>query len=209
MVNNGPWQWSTKKSMVLQVVRNGPNTYTNIDTNPPINRPVGLPRSISTVGSIPPTGEHGRYRWSVRLHLRRITVDRRSSIIDRDNFVIDSTDDTCAIYYVPSSRTVSKRTPLDESRCFEGGPLTHGSWWGKTVNWKPPGGWGFFRSTCRGCSSMNWTNSFENLMRKKLLFSKEACWNLTKSVRKVPCCVYFDFCASFFHQKSTCVAVFY
>jgi len=39
---------------------------------------------------------HGRYRRSVRFHLRRITVDHRSSIIDRDNFVIDSTDDTCA-----------------------------------------------------------------------------------------------------------------
>ena len=35
------------------------------------NRPVGWSRSISTVGSVPP----GRYRRSVRLHLRRITVD--------------------------------------------------------------------------------------------------------------------------------------
>jgi len=30
---------------------------------------------------------------------------------------------------------------------FEGGPLTHGSWWGNIVNRKPPpGGGGFFRS---------------------------------------------------------------
>jgi len=81
--------------MVPQVVRNGPNTHVIIDTNPPINRPVGWSRSISTFGSVPPTGEHGRYRRSVRLHLRRITVDRGSSIIDRDNFVIGWTDDTC------------------------------------------------------------------------------------------------------------------
>jgi len=95
VVNNGPGQSSTKKSMVPQVVRNGPNAYTNIDTNPPINRPVGLPRSISTVGSIPPTGEHGRYRRSIRLkfstgvigwinhkiisiNYRRLTIDRNS-----------------------------------------------------------------------------------------------------------------------------------
>jgi len=61
VVNNGPWQSSTKKSMVPQVVRNGPNTYTNIDTNPLINRLVGLPRLISTVGSIPPTERRGQY----------------------------------------------------------------------------------------------------------------------------------------------------
>ena len=41
VVNNGPRQSSTKKWMVPNVVRNGPKTYTNIDTNPPINRPVG------------------------------------------------------------------------------------------------------------------------------------------------------------------------
>jgi len=98
VVNNGPRQLSTKKSMVTQVVWNSPNTHANIETNPQIYRPVGQSRSISAVGSIPPTGEHGRYRRSVRLHLRRNTVDRRSSIIDQDNFVIDSTDDTCAIF---------------------------------------------------------------------------------------------------------------
>ena len=35
----------------------------------------GWARLISTVGSVPPTGQHGRYRRSARLHLRRITVD--------------------------------------------------------------------------------------------------------------------------------------
>ena len=47
------------------------------------------------------------------------------------------------IYYVPSSRTVSQRTL--RSTCytfFEGGPLTHGSWWGNIVNRKPPRGGG-------------------------------------------------------------------
>jgi len=39
------------------------------------NRPVGWSRTISTVGSVAPTGRHGRYRRSVRSHLRRITVD--------------------------------------------------------------------------------------------------------------------------------------
>jgi len=39
------------------------------------NRPVGWSRSISMVGSVPPTGQHGRYWLSVRLHLRRITVN--------------------------------------------------------------------------------------------------------------------------------------
>jgi len=29
------------------------------------------------------------------------------------------------------------------TRCFEGGPLTHGSWWGNIVNRKPPRGVGF------------------------------------------------------------------
>ena len=60
LVDNGPRQSSTKKAMVPQVVRSGPNTYTNIDTNPLINRPVGQPLSILTVGLIPPTEEHGR-----------------------------------------------------------------------------------------------------------------------------------------------------
>jgi len=34
-----------------------------------------------------------------------------------------------SIYYVPSSRTVCKRTPFEAPgyKLFEGGPLTHGS----------------------------------------------------------------------------------
>ena len=106
--------------MVPQTVRNGLNTHVIIDTNPPINRPVGQSRSISTVGSVPPTGQHGRYRRSVRSHLRRITVDRRSSIIDRNNFVIGWTDDTCAINdsYVPQLQLRNERTPPDFESFF-------------------------------------------------------------------------------------------
>jgi len=46
--------------------------------------------------------------------------------------------------YVPSSRTVCKRNPLEgfvpgSSRRV----LLYGSWWGNIVNRKPPRGWGF------------------------------------------------------------------
>jgi len=34
-------------------------------------------------------------------------------------------------------------------KSFEGGPLTHGSWWRNIVNRKPPRGGGFFRWKCR------------------------------------------------------------
>ena len=51
------------------------DTYRNTDTNPLIYPLVDLSRSISTVDSITPTEEHGRHRRSIRLHLRRITVD--------------------------------------------------------------------------------------------------------------------------------------
>jgi len=47
------------------------------------------------------------------------------------------------IYYIPSSRTVCKRTSLAWFVFFEGGPFTHGSCWGKIVNRKPPRGGGF------------------------------------------------------------------
>jgi len=60
VMKNGPRQSSIKKSIVPQVVMNGPNTYANIDTNPPIFRPVGRSRSISMVGSIPPTKSYSR-----------------------------------------------------------------------------------------------------------------------------------------------------
>jgi len=70
----------------------------SVDIDGRFNCTYGRTRSISTVCLIPPTREHGWYWRSVWLHLRRITVDCRSSIIDRDNFVIDSTDDTCEIF---------------------------------------------------------------------------------------------------------------
>jgi len=59
VMKNGLRQSSTKKSMVPQVVRNGPNTHVIIDNNPPMNRSVGQSQSILTVGLITPPGEHG------------------------------------------------------------------------------------------------------------------------------------------------------
>ena len=85
VVRNGPGHWCTKKSLVPFVVSNSPNSYPNINTNPLIYQPVDLSPSISTVDSITPTEEYGRYRRSIRFHLRRITVDCWSSINHRDN----------------------------------------------------------------------------------------------------------------------------
>jgi len=58
--------------------------------------PVDWSRSISTVDKDSPTWEYGRYRQSMPIHLRRITFDGRSSIKNRNNFVVDFIDDTCA-----------------------------------------------------------------------------------------------------------------
>ena len=87
-------EWS--QAIIHQEV-NGPtsgeewsNTYANIDTNPPIDRQVGHSRSISTVGSISPTGEHAVYIdcWfdSTYGEFGRSSM----SINDQDNFVIDT-----------------------------------------------------------------------------------------------------------------------
>ena len=65
----------------------------------PIHRfidPVDRSRSISTVDKESPTGEYGRNRRSMPIHLRRITFDCRWSIKNRDNFVVDFINDTCA-----------------------------------------------------------------------------------------------------------------
>jgi len=86
--------------MVPCVVRNGHNTYPNIDTYPPIYPPGRL--------------VHGRYRRSMPIHqrentvdiptvfdmpidLRRITADRQSSSKNRHNFVADLIDYTCGV----------------------------------------------------------------------------------------------------------------
>ena len=39
---------------------------------------------------------HGRYRRSIQFHLRKITVNCQSSINERDYFLLDTTDETCA-----------------------------------------------------------------------------------------------------------------
>jgi len=95
----GGKKWSRthihQEVMVPCLVSNGPNTYPNIDTCPPICRPG---RSITVdiaVDADSPTGEYRRYRRSMPLHLRRITVDRRLSIKNRHNVVVDFIDDTC------------------------------------------------------------------------------------------------------------------
>ena len=90
-MRNGPGHTSTKKVMVPWVVRNGPNSYLNVDTNPFID-PVDRSRSISTVDKDSPTREYGRYRRSIRIHLQRITVDRRWWIKIRDNLAVDEID---------------------------------------------------------------------------------------------------------------------
>ena len=51
-------------------------------------------RSISTVAKDSHSGEYCWYRRSMPIHLRRITVDRRWSIKNWDNFVVDFIDDT-------------------------------------------------------------------------------------------------------------------
>jgi len=61
----------------------------------PIHRfidPVDRSRLISTVDKDSPTGEYGWYQRSTPIHLRRITVDRRSSIRIRD-IVVDFIDE--------------------------------------------------------------------------------------------------------------------
>jgi len=73
------WSWRSQWSHWC------PNTYLNINTNQLIYRPVDWSRSISTVDSITPTEEYGRYRRSFRLNLRKITVDRGLSVNNRDN----------------------------------------------------------------------------------------------------------------------------
>jgi len=85
VVRYAPGHPSTKKTMFPLVVSNGPNTYPNTDTYPLIYQPVTVSRSISTVDSIPPTGEYIWYRHSIRFHIWRMTVDRWSSINNRDN----------------------------------------------------------------------------------------------------------------------------
>jgi len=56
--------------------------------------PVDRSRSILTVDRDSPPGEYGRYQRSIRIHLRRIKVDRRCWIKIRDNIVVDFIDDT-------------------------------------------------------------------------------------------------------------------
>jgi len=98
VVRYGPGRRSTKKSWSHVWWEMVP---TRIRTSSPIHRfidPVDRSRSISTVDAKSLTGEYGRYRRSMPIHLRRITVDGRWSIKNRHNFVVDFIDDTCGIF---------------------------------------------------------------------------------------------------------------
>jgi len=76
------------------------------------------------------------------------------------------------IYYVPSSRTVCKRTPLSTwYKFFEGCPLTHGSWWGNIVNRKPLRGGGFLSIRV----SRGWFDSWHCDIPKKKRRSRKVC----------------------------------
>jgi len=54
------------------------------------------------------------------------------------------------------------------TRCFEGGPLTHGSWWGNIVNKKPPRGGGFLWWTWINTCSIHDHNFARNRFSIKL-----------------------------------------
>ena len=95
VVSNGPRHTSTKNSwshvqweMVPTPIQILTLIHRFIDS-------VDRSRLISTVDADSPTGEYGRYRRSMLIHLQRITVDCGSSIKNRHNFVVDFIDDTC------------------------------------------------------------------------------------------------------------------
>jgi len=99
VIRNGPGYTSTKESWSHEWWEMVP---TSIWMSIPIHRfidPVDWSRSISTVDKDSPTGEYGRFRRSIRIHLQRITVDGRWCIKIRDNFVVDFIDDTCEILW--------------------------------------------------------------------------------------------------------------
>jgi len=96
VMRNGPGYTSTKESWSHEWWEMVP---TSIWMSIPIHRfidPVDRSRSISTVDKDSPTGEYSWYQRSIRIHLQRITVDRRWWIKVRDNFVVDFIDDTFA-----------------------------------------------------------------------------------------------------------------
>ena len=73
------------------------------------------------------------------------------------------------IYYVPSSRTVCKRTPLEKPGTNPSRGvlfLTHGSWWGNLVNRKPPRGGGFL--------SINMTQSCAHDSRSLVICARDS-----------------------------------
>jgi len=76
--HKGGEAWSrtttTKKSMVPLVLSKGPNIYPNIDTYPPIHRPVEMSRSISNVDANSTAGEYGRNRRSMPIRTKSFWI---------------------------------------------------------------------------------------------------------------------------------------
>jgi len=83
--------------MVAWVVRNGPNIYLDVDTDPLIYRPAaGRSITVDIDGRLGSTYRRIRLISTVdRIHLQRITVDRRWWIKIRDDFVVGLIDGTC------------------------------------------------------------------------------------------------------------------
>jgi len=96
VMRNGPGYTSTKESWSHQWWEMVPTCIWMSIPNHWFIDPVDRSRSISTVDKDSPTGDYGRYRRSIRIHLQRITVDCGWWIKIRDNFVVDFIDDTCA-----------------------------------------------------------------------------------------------------------------
>ena len=63
--------------------------------------------------------DHGRYRRSIRIHLQRITVDRRWCVEVRDNFVVDFIDDTCENFIEILSEDLRSRSSRSKAQCTD------------------------------------------------------------------------------------------
>jgi len=57
------------------------------------------------------------------IHLQRITVDRRSSINDRDNFVIDTSNDTCGKFSTKSIPSGRNQQVQNTTSCHNSGMI--------------------------------------------------------------------------------------
>jgi len=157
VVSNGPGHTSTKKPWSHAWWEMVP---TPIQISKPIHRfinPADQSRSISTVNADSLTGEYGWYQRSMSIHLRRITVDRQSSIKNQYIFVVNFIDDTC--------ENVRKNDSL--------------SFWRVNLN---PLKKKFTRSSVRNVR-INFPTLFLNWYKKPVRFIFRTCFTLEISVR--------------------------